>query len=72
MAVALEGGGDVLHAKRFDAEEGTEAESLVAWNRTKEQDVHGRLTGGPWYAAGPPRGRKLYHGCYTSPLGVRS
>ena len=40
VSVPLERRGDVLHAERLDAEERTEAESLVAWNRTKKQDVH--------------------------------
>jgi hypothetical protein len=43
VAARFERRADVLHAERFDAEEGTEAESLVAWRRTQEQKVHARV-----------------------------
>ena len=43
MAARLQRRGDVLHAKRLDAEEGTEAEPIVPGNRAQEQDVHGRV-----------------------------
>ena len=42
VAARLERGGDVLHAERLDAEERTEAEAFVSWDRTQQQDVHGR------------------------------
>ena len=40
VSVPLESSGDVLHAERLDAEERAESETLVAWNRTKKQNVH--------------------------------
>ena len=42
MTTALERGRDVLHAEGLDAEERTETESFVSWDRTQQEDVHGR------------------------------
>ena len=40
MRACRESGRDVLEAERLDAEEGTEAETLVARVRSDEKDVH--------------------------------
>ena len=42
MAAGFEGRGDVLHAKRLDAKEGTQAEPLVIRNGTQQENVHAR------------------------------
>ena len=42
MAAGLERRGDVLHAERLDAKEGTQAEPLVTRNGTQQQNVHAR------------------------------
>ena len=42
VAAGFERRGDVLHAERLDAEEGTEAEPLVAGNGTQQQNIHAR------------------------------
>ncbi len=42
MAAGFERRGDVLHAERLDAKEGTEAEPLVAGNGTQQQHIHAR------------------------------
>ena len=42
VAARFERRGDVLEAERLDPEERTEAEAIVAGNRTQQQDVHAR------------------------------